>query len=1208
MKPLNPFDLDLQQTTLIEASAGTGKTYTITTLVVRLIAKGYPIESILVVTFTEAAAAELKLRIRDRLSRVLAGLTSKGPRSSEDLPPDDMSLGEMPDELVSFMAARPDPDQVRRRIRVALTDFDQAAVMTIHAFCLQTLTAHAFETGTAFDMELIKDSAGFYRQVCMDYFMTRINDLDPLMLRFLAQKNLTPDTLGRRMAPAVSRPGVILMPEDPGFTEECEAYRKATAAVHDWLDHHTQDIIDLIRSDPGLDKRSYSAKNVPRWLGTARQTLEEQGENTLFVMTEKGDSLYRFSYTCLKQKTKSGARCPVHPFFDACQTLVDLYQRIEANAMAILHGFPPFYKQALAELKQHQGQCFFDDLVHDLARALTGGPGRTLLIQAVRDQYEACLIDEFQDTDPAQYRIFATLFARAPSRFGGCRPFFMIGDPKQAIYGFRGGDIFAYLTASRESDQQFTLDRNFRSSPLLVQAVNDLFSAGPHPFVFNQIPFYRVGTPASAGHGIEDAAGPVAPLQFDFLPRDTLNPDSSEYLTKETARRLIPDIVAKAILCDMTAGHTRVDKHGTRSSVDFKDMAVLVRTNQEAQEIQAALSSADIPCYLSKTGSVFDSSQAMELHDLLWAVFRPDHTGFVKAALNASVFGVDPDALAGLSQTEIWQWQDRFRHWKALWESRGFIAMIQDLLHCPEGLLDPSSRMDDRGLTNFYHLVELISQTAQTRHLSLFYLLKWYQAQLFADTREESADELRLESDRNAVAIVTIHKSKGLEYPIVYLPYLWSGSRPGAGEPVLFHDPDNHFQLCLDLRGQGYQGPDTQGMDRSTDRHRTENFAEQRRLLYVAVTRASALCRIVWAGISGAAESALGSLIHPKGCDTDEGMIQDLTALAGTANHIQVNLLDPGRPVPDLGRTDAVQSALSARSLARPIQPAFQVTSFSALVKGHSDKTIESDLSGGSRDEWAVYDGPANPETETVLIPSDRDRTEIRLQGFPKGAGAGDFFHAVLEHMDFQWDSTAVTACVSEYLHRFGFSGDRSAGPVAKAIQEMVAAPLSAGENTFCLKDIALSDRMTEAEFFFDGIRDNGFHPGDLFAKTTRWKAYAQTLKDLNSNRLSGFIKGFIDLVVRHKGKYYLVDYKSNFLGDAYEDYHLTAMTRAMESHHYVLQYHIYTKALHRYLSWRMNRYDPERDFGGVLYLFIRGMHPDHPGAGVFFDRPAVGI
>ena len=921
-------------------------------------------------------------------------------------------------------------------------------------------------------------------------------------------------------------------------------------------------------------------------------------------MTEKGDSLYRFSCTCLEQKTKPGARCPVHPFFDACQTVLDLYQVMEANGMALQHAFLPFYHQALGALKQEQGQCFFDDLVHDLIRALTTGPGRRMLIQEIQDQYEACLIDEFQDTDPAQYRIFATLFAGAPSRFGGRRPFFMIGDPKQAIYGFRGGDIFAYLTASRLSDQQFTLEKNFRSSPLLVQAVNDLFSADPHPFVFKDIPFNRVGTPETADHGIVEDAGPLVPLQFDFLPRDPENQDKNGYLTKDTARRLIPDIVTREILSDMSAGYIRVDKHRHPAPIDFKDMAVLVRKNQEALDIQAALSRADIPCYLSKTGSVFDSPQAVELNDILWAVFRPDHPGFVKAALSASVFGFDPEELAGMSQNGVWQWQDRFRNWKTVWESRGFIAMIQDLLHCREGLLHPESFMDDRGLANFYHLVELISQTASNRHLSMFYLLKWYQAQLFADTREETADELRLESDRNAVAIVTIHKSKGLEYPIVYLPCLWSGSRPRPGEPFLFHDPDNGFQLCLDLRGQGYQGTDTKGMDRSAEQHRREDFAEQRRLLYVAVTRASVMCRIFWAGISGVETSALGSLIHPEGCDTDDGMIKDLNALAGSSQHIQVKMLDLDKPLPVLSGTGAVMPALSVRSLRRPIEPAFRVTSFSALVKGHSDRGINEDLSGGSRDEWAADDGTAGVNKETALNDPDKDNAGIRLQAFPKGAGAGDFFHAVLEHMDFQWDAAAVTACVSEYLHRFGFSRDRYTEAVAAAIQDVTAAPLSTGEHTFCLKDIALSRRMTEMEFFFDGTRDNGFHPGDLFAGTVRWESYAKTLQERTPNRLAGFIKGFIDLVVRHQGKYYLLDYKSNFLGDTYADYNPSSMIRAMETHHYVLQYHIYTKALHRYLAGRIQNYDPEKDFGGVLYLFIRGMHPARAGSGVFFDRP----
>ncbi|MEX1301772.1 MAG: exodeoxyribonuclease V subunit beta [Desulfotignum sp.] len=1198
MIALNPFDLDLGQTTLIEASAGTGKTYTITTLVVRLIAVGYAIDSILVVTFTEAAAAELKLRIRKRLSRVLGGMSS-----GDGDPADDSA-----DELISFMAALPDPDQVRRRVRLALTDFDRAAIMTIHGFCLQTLTARAFETGTSFDMALRADASGFYRQVCMDYFMTRINDLDPLMLRCLAQNKVTPETLGRDMKPAVSRPGVTLLPTDPGFVDVCDAYRNATAEIQGWLENEMQAIIDVIQSDPGLDKRSYSSRNVPLWLEAARQTIEVQGKNTLFVMTEKGDSLYRFTYACLEHKTKSSARCPVHPFFDACQRLYELHQVMEANVMAVRHAFPPFYDQALAALKQQQGQCFFDDLVHDLDLALTEGPGRKPLIRAVQDQYRACLIDEFQDTDPAQYRIFATLFARTRSRFGGFRPFFMIGDPKQAIYRFRGGDIFAYLTASRHCDQQFTLEKNYRSSPLLVSAVNDLFLADPYPFVFKDIGFNRVGTPDTPGYGLVDDTGFRTPLQFDFLPRDRVDLDKNGYIAKETARRIIPEIVAKGILSDMSARYRLMDKNGNPAPIDFKDMAVLVRTNREAREIQAALSNAAIPCYLSKTGSVFDSSQAVELNDILWAVFRPDHVGFVKAALASSVFGFDPDELAGMSQAAVWQWQDRFRNWKTLWESRGFIAMIQDLLHSKEGLLHPESVLDDRGLTNFYHLVELISQAALSRHLSLFYLLKWYQAQLFADSRDEAADELRLESDRNAVAIVTIHKSKGLEYPMVYLPFLWSSPRPLAGEPLLFHDPDKGFALFLDLRGRGYQGADRQEMERAVVQQDLEDRAEQRRLLYVAVTRASAMCRIFWAGVSGVRDSGLGSLIHPDGCDTDEDMLKDLNALADNSQSIQVRVLDPEQVVLSLADHEPPSATLSHKTVTRQIRPAFQVTSFSALVKGQPGETVNEERSGGSRDEWTLYEVGTDGTGGGLPDDAARTRAVIPLQAFPKGAGAGDFFHAVLENMDFQWNSKEVTACVTTYLHRFGFSRDSFAAPVVSAIQDVVAAPLTAGENTFCLKEIALSHRMTETEFFFDGTRNNGFHPADLFAETVRWEAYAKGLRDRDPNRLSGFLKGFIDLVVRHQKRFYLIDYKSNFLGDTYEDYGPAAVTRAMETHHYVLQYHIYTRALHRYLSWRIKGYEPKTDFGGVLYLFIRGMHPDRPGTGVFFDRPTVGF
>ncbi len=1231
--PLHPFELDLQKTTLIEASAGTGKTYTITTLVLRLIAAGYPIESILVVTFTEAAAAELKLRIRIRLSRVLAGLRQTGPKHD--------------DELVQVLAGLSDPDLAGRRISLALTCFDQASIMTIHSFCLQTLTAHAFETGIAFDMELLADQSEFLRQVCMDFFMTTINDLDPLMLTLLAHKGVTPQTLARDLKPAVARPGICIIPKTPGYEDVCDRYRQTAAQIYSCLVNDGKAVADLICNHSGLDKRSYSKKNVPAWLGAAREKYEAHGTDTLFLMMEKGDSLYKFTPARMADKTKAGTVPPVHLFFDLCRDLADLFGKMETGVIFLKSGFPPFYDQELARLKQHQGKCFFDDLVNDLAQALDSS-GKKQLIQAVREKYEACLIDEFQDTDPAQYRIFSSLFSNASSRFGGSRPFFMIGDPKQAIYAFRGGDIFAYLAASKDSDQIFTLEKNYRSAPLLVQAVNDLFCMSSHPFLFDGIDFTRVGTPDGAQNRLQDnKKNNVVPLQFDFLPRDDLELDRQGYVTKQGAKNLIPKMLAREIHHDLTAGYTLLDKSENHVAVTPGDMAVLVRTNQEAEEVHAALSQKNIASFVSKTGSVFDSAQAVELNDILWAVFRPDHIGFMKSALITSVFGLSMERLAVLSQEELYQWQERFRAWKQIWETNGFIAMIMALLHSPGGLLRPACGISERGITNLYHLVELTAQAGLHRHLSMFYLMRWYQSQLFFDTRDESADELRLESDRQAVAIVTIHKSKGLEYPIVYLPYLWSNTRTPSTRPLLFHDPETDLRLCMDLRCADYHGPDTDGMEKSQTLHALEEKAEQRRLLYVALTRASAMCRIFWCGISDIEHSALGSMVHPKGCANDAEMTADLQALAGPGKHIAIQCLAPPGTITPFAEEEKELPELRARQMTRQIRPGFAITSFSTLISGHSSRPVHILIQDRDRETSAPLPAPeidtqpadffsapeseqppavpapkADPKAEvpppeTVPEPAVPDTGTdtpagidtadkiIRLQAFPKGAGSGDFFHAVLEHMDFQWEKSDITACVSRYLHQFGFVDPALFEPAVAAVDDILSTQLVTTSEGFCLKDIALSDRITEAEFLYDVQTLHLPGLADLFENQGIHNAYAARLRQLDAGIVTGFVKGFIDLVVRYKGRYYLIDYKSNFLGDTYADYCLPALNAAMADHHYILQYHLYVTALYRYLSLRCKHYDHDRDFGGVLYLFIRGMHPDRPGSGVFFDKPS---
>ncbi|MCG8684638.1 MAG: UvrD-helicase domain-containing protein, partial [Desulfobacterales bacterium] len=796
--PLDPFNLDLEQVTLIEASAGTGKTYTITTLFTRLVAMGYPVESILVVTFTEAAAAELKLRIRQRLNECETALSDENTQIDGK------------DELVSFLFAQPDRDMIRKRLRLAVTCFDLAAIMTIHSFCFSILKDNAFESGSYFDMELLTDSQGFLNQVATDFFSSRINDMNPLFLSFLEQAGFTPQSLVNSMARVVGRSKIKIVPTPLVFNDIGDEYSGQVKKTAQILAQEKEAIFTLIQTHKGVDKRSYSKKNLPSWLNGCVELLDgAQKTVSVFNMKEKGDPLYKFTRTRLADKTKAGHTPPDHPFFDACETLLEFTNVMEENLMALQYEFLEYYAQALAAMKQNQGACFFDDLINDLAAALEG-PRRNALKKAVLDRYQGCLIDEFQDTDPGQYYIFSTLFStlasHCPGDDGRAMPFFMIGDPKQAIYGFRGGDIFAYLAASRTCKQSFTLTTNYRSAPKVVQGINNIFLRIKNPFGFKEIPFFPVDTPDYAVDILVKESKPVPPVSFVMMNRNTMACDRSGMIKKAVAIDMLPKILATDILSILNDPHLCLKQKGSGEDESNRifpgDMAVLVRTNDQAEAVRQALSQNNIPCFLSKTGSVFDSPQAIELFDILSAVDRPEHTGLVKAAMVSSVYGATESFLLRLKDEDelMAGWQDRFRDYRRIWEEKGFVPMISRLIHDDDPELSPCADLDERGLTNIYHLVELLSQAAldqgADRSQSRSMLLRWFRNQLFKDTREQTADELRLESDDKAVAIVTIHKSKGLEYPIVFLPYLWAGTRSiDKSGPAVFHDPLNQDEL-----------------------------------------------------------------------------------------------------------------------------------------------------------------------------------------------------------------------------------------------------------------------------------------------------------------------------------------------------------------------------------------------------------------------------
>ena len=1178
MKPLDPIAVDLEKTTLIEASAGTGKTYTIATLVLRLLAKGYPIESILVVTFTEAAASELKLRIRSRLADMLRRLRMPAGAADDDL-------------IKSFRA--PDGEhngekQVEYRLSLALADFDQAAVMTIHSFCYKVLREFSFESRSFFDVELAPDRSAFLVQAGYDFFMGHVNDLDPLMLAFLAQEQVTPETFTASFKKVLSRPDLAWVPASAAPQPIFDDYRKAVVRARQILDGDSEDIVRLLADHKGIDKRSYSKKNVPAWIAAVKRQIAGHGDDTLFKMTEKGDPAYKFTYTRLKEKTKQGSPMPVHPFFDCCETLLNLSVQFPDHLIQLKQDFIDFLRRFFEAVKQHQGICFFDDLVNDLAASLEQDP-ETGLASAVRDTYSACLIDEFQDTDPRQYDIFSTLFSVKGS------PFFMIGDPKQAIYAFRGGDIFAYLKAVRNSEQRFTLDKNYRSAPLLVRGVNRLFSLQPDPFVYKDIGFGPVSCPDTAVNRLINnrSGAALPPLQIGFVFRGTHSLDRSGFIPRQAGHSLIPGMVAAdmAQLLGSDTSLLQTDGSG-RNPVRPGDIAVLVRTNEQAVQVQKALAALRIPSFLSKTGSVFDSAQAVELHDIMQAVHEPGNSPLMRAALCTSVFGFDQQGILALNQDDHAHsgWHDFFHTAKQVWEQKGFVSMIMSLLHSDQAFLKGNDSLDERALTNFYHLIELTSRAGVRSAFSPFHLMKWYETQLCQPLREASDEqELRLESDRNAVAVVTIHKSKGLEYPVVYLPYLWEGQRAAPKNDILYHDPDREYRLTMDLGSTEIEA--------ASAHFEREDRAEQRRLLYVALTRASAMCRIIWGGFASVASSSLSGLLHPDGCKDDDTLQKDLKRLvSGDPEAIQVRHLDP-EPDTTLYRDEPdTRSAIAAREVQRQIQPVWKITSFSAMA--HS--TVPAGIPGPPL--------PESPRSERGTDTAGEIDTEI----FPKGAVAGDFFHAVFEAIDFKGTETDMEQQVEIQLARFGFT-DPALKPVAvKCFRSVLDTSLeSESGRPILLGRVPKERRLNEMGFT---LKVSSLNIPDLRQCLEAHPmlhsiGYADRMAGLDPAVVNGFLKGFIDLVIQEKGRYFILDYKSNYLGPTWDTYAPESMKTAMAEHHYFLQYHIYLLALHRYLELRLDNYDYDTHIGGVYYLFIRGMHPDHGSTyGVFFDRPPKAV
>ncbi|CBJ82817.1 exonuclease V, beta chain with recC and recD: 5' and 3' nuclease, ATPase, recombinase, helicase [Xenorhabdus bovienii str. Jollieti] len=1177
---LNPLTLPLHGQRLIEASAGTGKTYTIGLLYLRLLLglggdaaffRPLNVEEILVVTFTEAATDELRGRIRENIHQLRLACIREGTEESD--PVYQQLLDQIPDRAsaASWLLA-------------AERQMDEAAIYTIHGFCQRMLVHNAFESGVLFDQTLIQDEYPLRKQGCADFWRRHCYPLSLSMATVINQEWSGPEALLKDVSSHLQGDMPYIV-NPPDSDETLIGRHEKIISLIDTVKHRWRDVApdlhDLI-ANSDVDKRSYSKKHLPNWLNSVSEWAESQTRD--YQLPKELD---KFSQSRLAEKTKKG-ETPQHPVFTAID---DLYQQPLTLRDIIISKAIVEIRQSVNQEKLMRGHMGFDDLLTRLDSALQREGGKQLAT-TIRQRYPVAMIDEFQDTDPQQYRIFQAIYCDQPENEQRENGLMFIGDPKQAIYAFRGADIFTYIRARSQVSAHYTLETNWRSSVPMVQAVNKLFSHTERPFLFSQIPFINVKA-AEKNHNLrflfhhqEQAA-----LQFWLQPGEGVAKGGYE---QSMARHCAAQI--RDWLLAGQQGQALLQQAEKSQPVTAADITVLVRNRREAAMIRDELNALKIPSvFLSNRDSVFDTPEAKDLLWLLQAVLSPEKERELRSALASSLFGLSAQQIDQLNHDET-AWDhlvDEFSGYARLWRSRGVLPMLRAVMvkyQVAENLL--AGYDGERRLTDVMHIGELLQETSlqlDSEHA----VVRWLAQQISRPDPQSETQQMRLESDKHLVQICTIHKSKGLEYPLVCLPFICSFRKQ---EQAIYHDRqsfETHFSIFQD--------------DEKKALADEERLAEDLRLLYVALTRSIYHCSVgvapliqgnkKKAGNTDLHLSALGYLLQ-KGQQGDAQLLADsLNELSN--DDIQVTLME---------ETDDVQwcsqnnndSLLAARKFRRSIQDDWRVTSYSGLQysSSHSISHAYTSAFGESVDVIVQSIAP-KLDIDARGEKQEEPSSQMTPHTFPRGASAGTFLHSILEDLDFS--ELPEQVWLAEKLTAAGF--DENWAPVLQQwIADFVTAELD--EQGIQLANVPRHQQQSEMQFYLPV--DKLLHSHALSALTRRYDPLSAQCAPLSFHQVKGMLKGFIDLVFCWQGKFYVVDYKSNWLGESSQSYTQEAMAKAMIEHRYDLQYQLYTLALHRYLRHRLVNYDYQQHFGGVIYLFLRGIDKANPGHGVYRYLPSI--
>ncbi len=1178
----NIFDLNAAPRVLVEANAGTGKTYTIVGIFVRLLLeRELEVDQILTVTFTKKATAELRERILERLRECLETL------ENTDVP-------ESGDPYLREMYTRfNDSHGAAERLRKAIHNFDDAQVFTIHGFCQKILQEEALIAGTPFEMNvsptdqlLLTAADDFWRLFMHEnsssesgrYLISKMASMASSPEELIGGNGIKP-LLDKRYAEAE---GEVM--DDP--KEYLQELIDLKAELKKMWDAERSEILDILRNcdvsryQTHIDKRITSLE-----LFFSDKTFSIDAPDKLEMWT----SDYLYDDSKLKKK---GAPVPKHDFFDLTAQFEKKMGEMKRVETTLLKNAFEDISERRRKLSAESETNSYNDLLVNIRNSLLHEDYGHELAEKLKQRYPIALVDEFQDTDPIQYEIFNAIYPKENTTSS----LMMIGDPKQAIYAFRGADLHTYFRAKNDGvDSEYTLMKNYRSTEDYIKSVNELFETERGPFIEEEIEY----VPSEAGQDDHNDALVLdgeRESALTFVTRHGVQGSKSratDFTFDQTVRK-IGEILSLA-----EKGKAFIGDEPVRAG----DIAILISRHKDAKSLKRRLKKIGIDAVTKTDQTIFETLEATRLEMLMSAVLNPVNSKAINAFLLSGFLGLNLNDLHELTEDdgEYQDLSDELQELQAIWYRRGFYAMFYELIH-RRNRLKNLAQLDgaERVITNLYHLAELCAEEERESEIGPRLLHRWLLRQMDEAERDEEK-ELQLESDQHLVKIMTIHSSKGLQFPLVFCPTLWLGRKPDfyknkVTRPAEYHKK-NDSTLYINIEREK-----TEQRMEAEFQSSLESTAEEVRKTYVALTRARFATYVFWETHTDTIFSGLGASIIGRESVIDSiknnysikdgGEIDDSTFIdqfkelsSDSSGRIGLELIkEPMLSTQQISFAEQVeeQSELMNYSGRMELNIQKKMESFSSLA-GHSSEAGEPD-----------YDQLIERYTEALRPQDLQSKTGgLNLFEFPKGATAGTAIHKLFELGEFDFSTVRNTVFIQqieEVLEEYRF--DKKWAPLLQKMLRNVAGSEVPGLRLNSLKN---EDQIREMEFQFAATHADSDQLLNIIRNGT-----VETQNGAVSNM---FLTGFIDLIARQNGKYYILDYKSNFLGDSFDDYSQTDLEREIHANSYDLQYHIYTVALVKYLRTRIPGFDYDQHFGGAAYLFVRGMKAG-TGQGIWFQKP----